>query len=375
MKRIGDWLKKYRKHFIFWIVYISYESAFAEIVAVKHGAPLAYITHYGIVLIFFYLHCNIALPFSLKHKSHVYWLLPLVCLTEIAAYSLTYYADDIFLEKFHIFLMDGKASLHIDYWIIRFYRAGYYLIMSSTYYYIHNYMNETKRSEELERQRLNEIIYRQRIEQELTRAQNAFLKAQINPHFLFNTLDFVYHNVMELSPKAADAIISLSEMMRFAIDSDKMGEFISIGDEIEQVQNLQYLNRLRKSEESPLKLIYPEEVCNLNFIPLVLLTLAENIFKHGSMNSGYDAIMELYVEDGLFIIQTDNLSSRSKPTTSHRTGLLNIEKRLKYAYGDSVYFHYHQDADDHFRLVIKVPLQQLKSVAAPSPVFAGIGTV
>jgi two-component system LytT family sensor kinase len=375
MKKITDWFKRYRQHFIFWAIYIFYESVIAEMLVTKHGSPLAYIFHYSLVIGIVYFHYGILLPKTLKDKNKIVWRLPLGYLIEISVFVLLYYLEDIWLTSINVYLMDGKPNLKLPYWLIHAYRGTYYLIVSSAYYFIRNYINETRRSRELEKQKLNEVIKRQKIEQELTHAQNAFLKAQINPHFLFNTLDFVYHNVEELSPTAAEAIISLSEMMRFAIDADKMGEFIYIGEEIEQVQNLQYLNRLRKNEDMPLKLVYTDEVYHVSFIPLVLLTLAENIFKHGDIHYGKEAVMELYIEKGLFVIKTDNVSNRQKPSTSHRTGLINIEQRLKYAYGDGVYFNYHQDNDQHFRLTIKVPVQQLQGVSAPSSFLANIGTI
>jgi len=362
MNNLKIWLDKYRVHFTVWAIYIFYESVVTELLATKHGAVPAYITHYSIVIFFFYLHANLALPWALKNKSSAFWKVPLAMLLSLVAFTAVYYLDDLILIKCHVYLMDGSPSLKLQYWVLHIYRVTYYIILSSAYYYFKNYFKETKKTEELEKQRLTEIIYRQQVEQELARAQNAFLKAQINPHFLFNTLDFIYHNVMELSPRASDAIIALSEMMRYAIDADKMGEFIMIGEEIEQVQNLEYLNRLRKSEEMPLRLIYADEIYGINFIPLVLLTLAENIFKHGNLLNRHEATMEIYINNGVLIIETDNLSISNRQSTSHRTGLLNIEQRLKHAYGDDVYFNYYHDKNDHFKVQIKVPVSQLGGI-------------
>jgi len=376
MMKIIAWFTKNRIHFLSWILFFIYENGVEQLLVSKHGSFLRYTTHYTIIISFFYFHCNTLLPWIFRNKKAVIiWKFPLSVIVELATLVSLYYLDDVWLTSINVHLMDGKPSFTLYYWLIHSYRAVYYLGISTGYYFVRNYVRETKKTEALEREKLNEIIKRQKIEQELTRAQNAFLKAQINPHFLFNTLDFVYHNVSELSPKAADAIITLSEMMRYAIDADKMGEFIYIGDEIEQVQNLQYLNRLRKNEDMLLQLIYPDEVRSISFIPLVLLTLAENIFKHGNLHKGQEAVMEIYIENGLLVIKTDNASSRQKANKSNRTGLANIEQRLKHAYGDSVYFNYHLDDDWHFRLIIKVPVQQLKNIATPSPASAGVGAV
>lgn len=375
IKRIKNWLYNHRVHFWAWALFIFYECAVVCLLFDNPGAFWAFVIHYALIIFFFYLHAHVVLPWSLKKKDNILWRLILSISIELIIFVLCYYSGDKFLMNEHIHLVNGIPHLDYTYSIRNIYREVYYLGYASAYYFLTTFVKERKRAEDIERQRLNEIINRQKIEQELTRAQNAFLKAQINPHFLFNTLDFIYHNVSELSPRAADAIITLSEMMRYAIDADKMGEFILIGDEIEQVQNLQYLNQLRKTEDMPLKLIYSDDVYNIRFIPLVLLTLTENIFKHGNLNNGQEAIMEIYIEKDQFVIKTDNVSNRQKPNISHLTGLVNIGQRLKYAYGDSVYFHYHQDADGHFRLIIKVPVQQLQGTSASSPVFVSIDTV
>lgn len=375
MKKMKEWLIRYRIHIFAWIVFFLYENIIVVILTSEYGSPLSYLTHYIIIISFFYLHSNKTLPWVFQNKRTAIWKFPLALITELGILMSLYYIDDVALTSIHVHLMDGKPGLTVFYLIYHAYRGMYYLGVSTSYYFVRNYIRETKKSEALERERLTEIIKRQEIEQDLTRAQNAFLKAQINPHFLFNTLDFVYHNVMELSPKAADAIVTLAEMMRYAIDADKMGEFIYVGDEIEQVQNLQYLNHLRKNEDISLKVVYSDEVRDLSFIPLVLLTLTENIFKHGNLQNGQEAVMELYIEDGSFVITTDNISNRLKQGTSHHAGLANIEKRLKYAYGDSIYFDHHQDEDGHFRLAIKVPVLLLKGTASPSSLLRGIGAL
>jgi two-component system LytT family sensor kinase len=348
-----------------WALFITYECIVVRLFNGTNGSPWAYLLHYIIIISVFYLHADTALPWALKNKFAAAWRLPVIVIVEVIIYIRIYYEADVFLQLMHVKLINGEPHLNYIYYVENIYRAVYFLGFSSAYYFLVTYNKERKRVEELERQRLNEIINRQHIEQELARAQNAFLKAQINPHFLFNTLDFIYHNVMELSPRAAEAIIALSEMMRYAIDADKMGEFILIGDEIEQVQNLQYLNRLRKNEEMPLRLIYADEIYSINFIPLVLLTLAENIFKHGNLLNRHEATMEIYIDSGLFIIETDNLSISNRHSTSHRTGLFNIEQRLKHAYGNDIYFNYYHDKDDHFRVQIKVPVSQLGEISGP----------
>jgi two-component system, LytTR family, sensor kinase len=350
---------------VVWVCYITFEVLTVAVsYSVKNLSGL-FITRYTLIVTLFYFHAGVVLKWGLKTKLRAIFLLPLAIAMEIVAFIAIGFGTDSILAKFHITPILGFKGFTAGSAFLAAYRCILYMVYSTGYYYLITFLQERKRAEELERQRLNEIILRQRVEQELTKAENAFLKAQINPHFLFNTLDFIYHNILEVSPLAADAVISLTEMMRYAIDADKGGEYILLGDEIDQVNNLQYLNRLRKKEELPLKLIYAEEVRELSFIPLVLLTLTENIFKHGNLSIGNEATMQIYIEKGQFVIETDNASSRLRKSKSSKTGLINIEKRLKYAYGDDIYFNHALSDDDRFRLQIKVPVRLMKETDVP----------
>lgn len=376
MQNIKSWFYLYRIHFLAWAIFIFYECVVVALLFDKPGAFLTYVIHYSLIILFFYLHAHIVLPWSLKNRKRIF--LRLVCGISIELLLfilLLYYLGDEFLIHIHTIPVNGAPQFDYAYVIRNIYREVYYLGYASAYYFLTTYVKEKIKAVIAEKKQLHEVINRQHIQHDLTHAQNAFLKAQINPHFLFNTLEFIHNNVVDMSPTAADAIVTLAEMMRYAIDADRMDEFICIEDELQQVQNLLHLDCLRKCEQAPLRIICSEEVRHISFIPLVLLTLTENIFKHGNLQDGQEAIIKLYIENSSFVITTDNMSNRKQCITSHHTGLVNIEKRLKYAYGDDVYFKHSQGQDGHFTLTIKVPLRLLKSVDELSPVLAGIDTI
>ncbi|MBK0380073.1 sensor histidine kinase [Mucilaginibacter segetis] len=288
------------------------------------------------------------------------WKLPLVIGVEIAVFILTSYCIDELLITTHLLkIMHYKLTYQNS--LQSLYRGIYFMGFSTGYYFILRYNNERRKTNELEKQRLIDIIYRQKSEQELTIAQNAYLKAQINPHFLFNTLDFVYHNIVALSPNTADAVIMLAEMMRYAIDSDKMGEFIPLGEEIDQVENLIYLNQMRKNYELGIQFHYEEDVRNIYLIPLVLLTLVENIFKHGNLtDKGQDAVIQVYLKNETFYIETDNVIDQKMRSAGNHKGLNNTEQRLKFAYGENILFDYSSTESSHFKVLLSIPLKQLK---------------
>lgn len=357
MKEIA---RKYKLHLVLWLLFILYESVVIGLITGVFGKPLTYVIHYTLIILLFYIHAGCSLPWALKNYLTAFWRLPLLITLEISAFILISYFVDKLLINSHV-VITKQLTLTYQNSLTYLYRGIYFMGFSTGYYFILKYIREKKRANELEKERLENIIYIQKYEQELTNAQNAFLKAQINPHLLFNTLDFIYHNVSTSSPIAADAVITLSEMMRYAIDSDKMGDFICLGDEIDQVENLMHLSQIRKQHELKIKLNYQEEVRRILFIPLVLLTLVENMFKHGDLSQPEsEASVSIYIKHGNFNIETNNLTNYYPSSGRGHTGLQNIKKRLKFAYGDNLSFSFFTDGANHFKVHLAIPLEQLK---------------
>lgn len=360
-------VKNYKVHLLVWLIFILYETVVIGLVYGAFGKPVTYIAHYTLIIALFYLHALLLLPWALKTNKNSFWRLPLILTAELSLFIAVSFFVDSLLVNFGLLPNRGPLTLDFQYAMKSVYRILYFIGFATGYCFILRYNNEKKRTNELEKQHLKDIIYRQKSQQELTKAQNSFLKAQINPHFLFNSLDFIYHNIDSLSPIAADAVIILSEMMRYAIDSDKMGDYISLGDEIDQVNNLLYLNQMRKNHELCFNLHFTEEVRNIQLIPLVLLTLVENIFKHGNLNQPeHAAEVKLYLSDEHFIIETDNLVNHASKSGS-QTGLANISERLKYAYGTEIKFTHHADDRNHFIVFLAIPVEPLyKRVVLPA---------
>jgi len=361
-KIILNRIDKYKLHLIFWAAYIAYETILVWVLFGASGRPPLYIVHYVLMMILFYGQAVYLLPWALKFPKGSYWAVPLLLLIEMVSFLLLSFAGDKMLFYFHLIPPSKTYGFNPDFYLKTIYRCVQVMFFSTGYYFLMRYNSEKRISEELERLRLNNIIQQQKSEQELIKAQNAYLKAQINPHFLFNTLDFIYHNIASLSPPIGDAVIRLADMMRYAIDSDKMGEYVALEDEIEQVENLIFLNQIRKKDGLAIKLTYGEGVPEITFIPLVLLTLTENIFKHGDLSQPDEcALINIYVEDGVFFIKTDNLIDKKNRPESLNTGLANINQRLVYAYSNSATFNFGPDSREHFLTSIAIPLTLMQA--------------
>lgn len=360
VKKRLNWILANKIHFVVWFLFIIYEWALVGLMNKLYPHPLVDPLHFLINICFFYVNAHYTLPFFLKKKRGVYLLLPGLIL-QIAVYILLHFSLDKILIATEVIQLKKVYVLNWAVVIRNLYRGIYFLGFSTGYYFLRNYIQERKRAEELEQDKLKAIIKHQQMQQELTNAQNAFLKAQINPHFLFNTLDFVYHNVNKHSPMAGEAVARLAEMMRFAIAAGEREQHIRLGDEIEQVENLIFLYQIRKNNGLAISFNYPQEALELKIIPLVLLTLVENVFKHGYLTSNEKDLAEikLSIDNEVLTITTTNTIGRLQTLMSNKTGLKNVDERLGFAYGKNYAFN-HEAKGSKFLVVLSIPISLLQ---------------
>lgn len=360
---ISNWIITKRRHLIGWSLFIFWETIVIGFFSGVFGRPLTYAIHYCLIIVLFYTHATKMLPWAVKDFSHSFWRVPCIVLLEMSLFFLFSFWIDQLLVHFGVLTMPGPLSLSLSYSMRELYRGFYFLGLSTGYYYLLTYLHEKKKTADLQQEHLNDIINRQKAEEEITRTQNALLIAQINPHFFFNTLDYLYHSLLDTFPDLAEAISSLAATMRFAIDSDKMGGIIRIGDEIEQVEHLIYLHQIR--QRLHIRVLVDEDAADLFLIPLVILTLTENIFKHGNLTRSEDgAEIRIYVSNEILYIETENPISHIISTEHLHTGLANIGKRLVATYNSKVKFVYGETCDHHFLVKIAIPLWALSDVGS-----------
>jgi hypothetical protein len=119
-----------------------------------------------------------------------------------------------------------------------------------------------------------------RAEADKTSAELSFLKAQINPHFLFNTLNNIYTLAVTKDDHAPDSIMKLSNIMRYVTD-DVAADFVPLQSEVDCIGDYIELQHLRISNNTSINFIVEGNIDNKNIAPLVLMTFVENVFKYG----------------------------------------------------------------------------------------------
>jgi two-component system LytT family sensor kinase len=194
------------------------------------------------------------------------------------------------------------------------------------------------------------------IQNEKLEIEYAFLRAQINPHFLNNTLNFFYAKSLPLSEELSNGIMTLSEIMRYSLQIDQNNQLMPLMDEIEHARNIIDINKLRFNNRLCIDLKIEGDAQNATIVPLTLVTLLENILKHGDcINQGAGALISLKIEeDKTLIIKTFNKKYSKQNKSSNGTSLENLQKRLKSYYG--AYFKLSiNDQDDFYALSLTLP--------------------
>ena len=166
-----------------------------------------------------------------------------------------------------------------------------------------------------------------------------FLKSQINPHFLFNTLNNLYALTLKKSDKAPEIVVKLSEMMRYML-YECNEKRVPLEKEINYIKNYLDLEALRQGKGVEIRFEVQGEVKNQQIAPLMFIPFLENSFKHGLNHAISEGFVHtvLFVEDNDIIFHIENSKPDSIPMPEHPRsggiGLVNVRRRLNIHYPD-----------------------------------------
>jgi two-component system, LytTR family, sensor histidine kinase AlgZ len=197
--------------------------------------------------------------------------------------------------------------------------------------------------------------HRRQLETEKLNAELKFLKAQVNPHFLFNTLNNLYYLSTIKSDTAPLVISKLSEVMRYMI-YDSNHEQIELAKEIEYMQHYIGLERLRLKEGVPLE--FEIIGCTDMLIsPLILITFLENAFKHGISNASDQCWIRARLEVDktrlVYTITNSKVKTVSYPEDGEGIGLKNVKRRLHLSYPGKHQLHI-DDREDAYSVILTI---------------------
>jgi len=305
---------RFLQHLGFWcfsfIVLLNIQKVSAEVKQID----LVYtaIFHIPFVLVV-YLNLNILFPQLLEKRKYLLYGLSLIVSIAIGS-------------GFYLLLFDNW----IDYVFKGYYFIAYYGFWDISLYFV-IYLAATSLI------RLARGWFRlQEIEKEKTLTELKALRSQINPHFLFNSLNSIYSLSRKKSNLVPEKIVQLSDLMRHIIYQAE-ADFIPLEKEIEMVRNYIELQNLRTSGEQKIELKITGDTSSKKIAPLLFLPFVENSFKHGLKGGAEDTFVriEIEIQENVlnFWIQNSKGFTAEYDNINHKgIGIENVRKRLDLLY-------------------------------------------
>jgi len=322
-------------HLACWLIFIAYELIFLYYLNGKIESLMTYVYYYILNILFFYAYA--ALMTVVFDGATARYLKGLMLFTALVSiYLLAKFALGFLLEVPH-----QPINTYFNFFIrilpTTLYRASYFTILGTFYWAGGHISHFRKQASAAEKQQLIILRDKAELETRLAESRNAYLKQQVSPHLLFNTLNFIYSSVYQNSPEASHSVILLSDIMRFSLEETGSDGKVPLIKEMEQLHNLVEINRYRYETQLAISTEFEGYFERFRIIPLILLTLTENLFKHGNLSDpAYPALLRLSVtEEGRLLFYCKNLKkSKSDYARSQQIGLQNVRIRLNFAYPD-----------------------------------------
>ncbi|MFL1682253.1 MULTISPECIES: sensor histidine kinase [Bacteroidales] len=276
-------------------------------------------TAFLITLIFYlyftyFVYRKAKLPSLLMHKKYVHAAILMVILIGITV-MMSHFPFPPVENNADTHLFEARKHMRIQtVWFFFLIVTGFSLSIELTY--------------ELFRQ----ILLKQEIEAEKNKAELALYKAQINPHFLFNTLNALYGLVLTKSDKTESAFIKFSEILKYMY-AYTTSETIPISKEIDYIQQYVDLQSLRLNKHTQVSFETQTDDEQILIPPMILITFIENAFKYGtSSDEDCSILICIIIKDGNLIFRTENSIMRNKKDNDSAIGIENCRKRLELLY-------------------------------------------
>lgn len=310
------------KHILAWLLFAAYEQLTVLFTATPNPNKFAIILNYLLNACLFYANSEWLLPrLQARGRSLLYAFAAIVVL---ALYALV--RTEMYWDFFPRLGLDLRiASSYGQLWVLSLYRGSFFQFASIGYWY-------ARHAIQLERQRREHDAQLRATEKSLIEADLAYLRSQINPHFLFNSLNFLYAQVYPHSEGAAKGILLLSDIMRYALQKENNGK-VMLGQEVQHLRNYIAINQLRFSSQLQVDFEVSGNVEYLMILPLVLITFVENCFKHGELTeAAHPVTILLELRQNQLTFQTRNKISLGPKEQSTGIGLNNTMRRLELVY-------------------------------------------
>ena len=350
-----------RWHLLAWTAFIGSENLLSYLGTPPAVSLARTLLTFPWVIVLFYLNAHLVLPRFLPGRRWPALLLSTAALvTGFATLRLLLFRYLLPLLRLGLDEYPQLALLTEHFLLDTVYLAGQYLLYSYGYWFLVNGLRL-----EREKRALQASLFA--VEKANMEAQLAFLRNQLNPHFLFNTFNFLYAKALPCSPVLADSILSLTAMMRSVTELERE-KLIPLSQELSYLRHYLKLQQYRFGEELCLRFSVTgeEHASRLPVPPLLCITLVENVFKYGDVSEASDpAVLSFELEEQglrLYVYNRKREPVQTAPAST-AVGMQNITRQLEY-YFPGRYSLSVQPTATHYSLALQL-VRESAPVNAP----------
>lgn len=218
------------------------------------------------------------------------------------------------------------------------------LLMTSAVKFLAEYLRKMMKLKEIENKQL--------------KAELNLLKAQVNPHFLLNTLNNLYGLITQnQNLQASDVTLKLADLMRYLLESNKT-DVVSLNKEIRFLEDYLSLEKIRLSQKTDIKFKVSGMNKELFVAPLLFIPLVENVFKHGLQTISENSFAHFFLSvqgNELFFEAINSVAKSPENSEKSGTGLENLKKRLQLIYPDKHKLNV-ENTTNQFKVILNIQL-------------------
>jgi two-component system, LytTR family, sensor kinase len=316
-----DHLFKYKiDHLLFWMLTVFFHgythSGIIDQAGIGHYL-LELALRNSLLALVIYVNLLVIIPRFNTQKNYATSLLLITA--SLTGYVFIKNAHDVYLHGYILGIPSRLPFFHNTFYNLSI--VIFYLAFATTLHFSKQWYLQRELIRKIELEKLNTEL--------------EYLKAQINPHFLFNSLNTVFFLIDKQNSAARETLSTFSDMLRYQL-YECNGKEIAVEKEIRYLKNYVELQRLRRDEHYDIRLTCGEDLQNFTLPPLLLLPFIENAFKHVSHFSDRSNVIDIDVQKKgrLFQLRVSN-TREPKPTISNGgIGLKNVKRRLELLYKD-----------------------------------------
>jgi hypothetical protein len=348
--------QRFYRHVVFWLLYylfslLTYFHPFLEKTSFGKWMLVESVevfSHVLIQIIFCYALLYILLPRFFYRKKYIWFITGLLA-TSFIVYWLSYFQIDIYFRKLHAWAGIPFLTTELVYYYCFISFISYCPISAGLavafkvlkYFYVKKQENQALTIEN-------------------ANAELQLLKAQVHPHFLFNTLNNIYSFTIDQSLQAPGLVMNLSDTLQYMI-TDCDAAIVPLAMELKMIRDYIDLEKIRYEERLDMKIEIAGDIGGKMVVPLLLIPFVENSFKHGASKMMGDVWITLFIQVDKHMLHFTLINSKPSGNSSQGPGgigLVNVKKRLELLYPGNYYLQ--TESSEHtFTVNMQVPLETI----------------